>query len=299
MTRIAATFLAGSVLVASLPGAAAGADWREEKGTFRIGIAAQGGPPDTAGASLIRAAYADALGLPVELVVARDYAALIDAQAAGRVDYGIYSAMAYVAARRYCACVEAIAAPVSATGATGSRAVVIRRLPVSGDGGSYILAHVETGLPGALEALAPGGDPEGASPVGFATGEEALQAFIDGRTDALAGHVLTGPGGDIAGTGTMALLGARGLSPAGLTIALRGPVLAFGPHAVSTTLDAEAKTILRGFLSGLAQARPDLVEALSPRFPGGFHLVGDAGYEGAAAMLDGILEKEKTRPAGE
>lgn len=298
MTRLAATCLAGSVLVASLPGGAAGADWREETGTFRIGIVAQGGTPNPAGASLVRAAYADALGLPVEIVVTRDYAALIDAQAAGRIDYGIYSAMAYVAARRYCACVEAIAAPVSVTGATGSRAVVIRRGTADGGEGSYTLAHAPGGVPGVWAGLASGMHPDDARPVGFPTGEEALQAFVDGRADALAGHVLTGPDGDIAGSGSMALLGARGLSPSALTIVWRGPVLAFGPHAVSTTLPAEARTILRNFLSELAQARPDVVEALSPRFPGGFHLVADTGYEGAAAMLDRILEQEKARPAG-
>lgn len=299
MTRFAAICLAGATLLASHPSAAAEAGWRADLGTFRIGLVAQGDVPQVPGASLIRDAFSAALAMPVEIVVARDYLALIDAQASGRLEYAAYSALAYAAASRHCACVEAIAAPVSATGATGARAVVIRRAAGAGDGTPYTVAQGTGEGPGVLAGFASGLHPEDARPVAFATHEDALQAFIDGKADALAGHVLTGPGGDMAGTGTMALLGERGLAPSGLSIVWRGPVVGFGPHAVRASLDAEARTILRGFLAGLAGARPDVVEALSPRFPGGFRPLGEEEQSAAAALLDRVLGRETERPAGE
>ncbi|RWD97132.1 MAG: hypothetical protein EOS61_32055, partial [Mesorhizobium sp.] len=64
------------------------ADWRDDIGTFRIGIVAEpGGGNSVPGLARLTDAYTNALGMKVEIVVARDYAALIEAQASGRVQY--------------------------------------------------------------------------------------------------------------------------------------------------------------------------------------------------------------------
>ena len=75
----------------------------------------------------LKQAYARALGIPVEIFVARDYAALIDAQATARVDYAIYSTTAYATTSLLCGCVEPVVAPVGEDGATGIRAILVTR----------------------------------------------------------------------------------------------------------------------------------------------------------------------------
>ena len=68
--------------------------------TFRVGMIAKDGATQAVpGLSILQRAYSMALGMPVEIFVARDYAALIDAQATNRVDYAIYSTTAYATAR--------------------------------------------------------------------------------------------------------------------------------------------------------------------------------------------------------
>ena len=78
---------------------------------FRIGLIAQDGAGQAVpGLSVLKQAYARALGIPVEILVARDYAALIDAHAKARVDYAIYSTTAYATTLMLCGCVEPVAA---------------------------------------------------------------------------------------------------------------------------------------------------------------------------------------------
>ena len=299
MKHLAVLCIAGICALAVFPAHAAQTGWRGDMGTFRIGLVAPDGRMSARDRALVREAFSSALGMPVDIFQARNFPALIDAQAAGHVDYAVYSAVAFIAAVRYCGCVEPLAAPVSQGGATGLRAVVLSRAdaaPGSGEAGRIAMAAGgslgplaafdirEAGLRGRI--------------VQFQTPEEALSAFLQGDVEAMAGHVLTGPGGDMEATGTVALLQARGLAPSGLAIAWRGPVIGFGPHTVRTTLSGEAKSILRDVLTGLA-GRPDVLEALSPRFTGGFRPVRPIDYTGAAELLDRLLSAETKEPAGD
>ena len=90
-------------------------------------IAEEGAGQAVPGLSILKRAYSQALGIPVEIFVARDYAALIDAQATARVDYAIYSTTAYATAALLCSCVEPVVAPVGEDGATGIVAVLVTR----------------------------------------------------------------------------------------------------------------------------------------------------------------------------
>ena len=110
--------LATSVALLALP-QAVHADWRDQIGTFQIGIVAEPGAGNTVpGLALLTDAYGKALGMKVEFVVAHDYAALIEAQANARIQYAVYSATAYATALERCGCVEPLVAPSASTGAT-------------------------------------------------------------------------------------------------------------------------------------------------------------------------------------
>ncbi|MDP3896520.1 MAG: PhnD/SsuA/transferrin family substrate-binding protein, partial [Mesorhizobium sp.] len=166
---LAASFVAVLGL-AILP---ARAGWREDLGTFRIGmVAAPGSGPVIEGAAAVRNAYATALAMPVEIFVARDYGALIDAQASSRIEYAIHSSSSYAAAFRMCGCVEPLVAPVSEDGSQGIRSVLIARAGGPGSTADLSTARIAFGprdstasyrLP--LAELAPRGDPlTGAEP---------------------------------------------------------------------------------------------------------------------------------------
>src|SRR5690606_15626025 len=123
--RAMAAGLAALAVLACHP---AEAGWREDLGTFRIGVvAAPGAGNAIPGLTLLTDAYSRALGMTVQVMVARDYAALIEAQAERRVDYAIYSASAYALATLRCGCVEPLAAPTDADGAAGIRSILITR----------------------------------------------------------------------------------------------------------------------------------------------------------------------------
>ncbi len=116
-----------TALIAGAP-AIADAGWRQDMGTFRIGLLADPGTDrNVAGLADIRRAYELALGMPVSVFVAKDYAALIDAHATSRIDYAIYSATAYATAQRLCSCVEPIAARQGPGRDLGVRAVLVMR----------------------------------------------------------------------------------------------------------------------------------------------------------------------------
>ncbi|MCB1418122.1 MAG: PhnD/SsuA/transferrin family substrate-binding protein [Notoacmeibacter sp.] len=290
--RIATAWLAGAALSLQLPGPAL-ADWRADIGTFRIGVVSPDGQRAVPGMELVRDAFSKALGMPVEVFVARDFPALVDAQASGRIEYAVYSALAYAAAARLCDCVEPIAAPVGQDGATGTRSILVLRqgLP-AGVVPQVAIAAAQTDLAGPAAFLATGpGVPEIRRRI-VENMEAAEALFVSGEVDGIIGWLATGPDGDQERSGTAARLESLGRQPSAHTIAWRGPVLAYGPHTVRRSLDPQARKALAGLLAGMAATKPDVLEALSPLHPGGFRAVGPIDYATASEALEAVLKTE-------
>jgi phosphonate transport system substrate-binding protein len=280
-----------AVLVASvaLPAAAA---WREDLGTFRIGIVGPSrGVPAVEGLPEIRQAYASALGMPVEIFVARDYAALVDAQGSGRVHYAVHTAMSYAATSRLCACVEPLASPLSADGSTGIVSVLIARRDgpgsLEGLGETRIAIGPPDSVTGYLLPLAQfeagGKRLESKEPflVQAESDGQALQMFEEGEADALFGWAYASAEGQTSG-------GTRAISEA----AAQGKVLwtsaelRFGPHAVLSNLPAEARDLLRAFLVGLSEKAPELYDLVEAVHAGGFAPAAAEDYRNAEALVD-------------
>lgn len=292
--------LAAAVFAAVLVPDFAFAGWREDMGIFRIGMVAQDRTPGEL--ARLRDAYSTVLGMNAEIVPVSDLAALIDAQASSRVDYAIYTALAYGAADRLCACVEPLAAPVSADGATGLRAVLIGRkgafdslsAGISGEGAAAKLAIgpldsapaallLNAGLSAGDRKLAAGSDALMLHP----TLGEAVDAFAAGAANALLGWTPSNATGVLEGGVTWVLKG-RGVPENAWHVLWTSAHLPNGPHAVRKSLPSEAKTLLAGFLTGLAASSPETYEALEHDFGGGFVKVSAADYE-LAAQLAGQL----------
>lgn len=285
-----------ALLGASWPGPAR-ADWRDDIGTFRIGVVAEPGAGNSVpGLALLTDAYTKALGMKVEFVVARDYAALIEAQADARIEYAVYSATAYATASERCGCVEALVAPVDSDGAVGIRSVLLTRddkvpdlaamaghrivmAPLDSVGGSLLPL---AGL--AAEGVKVGEDAPFLTHAGSAAAAEAM--LVDGEADALFGWIpaVADDGPEIAG-GTIARLEAAGLSRTALQVVWKSGLLRYGPHAVRSDLDPEAKRRLTVFLTNLRSISPDIYELLEAKHSGGFTVARPQDYAMAAAVV--------------
>jgi phosphonate transport system substrate-binding protein len=251
------------------------ADWRQDLGTFRIGMSAS----DTRSISptdfeVLEAAYARALGMPAEITVLRDYPALIDAHVSGRIEYAIYSSTAYASAWLLCECVEPLVAPVLGNGATGIRSALIMnaaapftRLDLNG---------IKVGIPG-KDSMTGFAVPLASYTVGtralsqdesffthFPDLESTAAAFAEGGIDAFFGWTAANESGPIAGAGVMASGQDKLLEVQGRTVDIKTPwvskLLRFGPHAVRRDVNAEAKSALAAFLSS---ADIELLDLLS------------------------------------
>ena len=295
--------LATTVALLALPHAAH-ADWRDQIGTFRIGIVAEPGAGNTVpGLALLTDAYGKALGMKVEFVVAHDYAALIEAQANARIQYAVYSATAYATASERCGCVEPLVAPVDADGATGIRSVLLTR-----DGRLADLAALETHriamapsdnvggslLP--LAGLAADGikisqDAPFLTHAASAAAAEAM--LVDGQADAVFGWERAAAEGQTAiaddqpadPDGTAARLEAAGIPKAALQIIWTSGVLRYGPHAVRSDLDPEAKRRLTVFLTNLRSQSPEVYDFVESKHSGGFISAAAGDYAMATAIV--------------
>ena len=273
------------------------ADWRDDIGTFRIGVVAEPGGGNTVpGLARLTEAYANALGMKVEFVVARDYAALIEAQASGRVQYAVYSALAYATASERCGCVEPLVAPVDADGAVGIRSILVTRdgrLPDLAAMASHRIAIAPAGnVGGALLPLA-ALSAEGVkiaqdSPflVRAASATAAETMLSGGEADGLFGWEPAGADGQSAHSdGTVARLEAAGIPGASLRVLWTSGLLRYGPHAVRSDLDPEAKRRLTVFLTNLKSQTPDVYDLLESTHPGGFAPAASKDYATALAIV--------------
>ncbi|WP_436170717.1 phosphate/phosphite/phosphonate ABC transporter substrate-binding protein [Mesorhizobium sp. LjNodule214] len=299
-----------ALLAASWPNAAR-ADWRDDIGTFRIGIVAEAGGGNTVpGLALLTDAYTKGLGMKVEFVVARDYAALIEAQASGRIEYAVYSATAYATASRRCGCVEPLVAPVDADGAIGIRSVLVTRdgkVPDLAAMASHRIAMAPSdSIGGSLMPLAglkaDGVELSEDAPylVHAASAAAAEAMLIDGQADALFGWekamadgqpaVLDGQSAVLDDrlaepAGTVARLEAAGLPKSELQLVWTSGLLRYGPHAVRSDLDPEAKRRLTVFLTNLKSMTPDVYDLLEAAHSGGFAIASSKDYAMAAAIV--------------
>ncbi|MCO5155762.1 MAG: PhnD/SsuA/transferrin family substrate-binding protein [Aquamicrobium sp.] len=225
---------------------------------FRIGLVAlPGEDASVEGLAGIKAAYSAALGMPVEVMVARDYAALAEAQIAGRIDYAAYSAPAFAAASLRCGCVVPVAAPVDADGSVGLRSVLIVR-PGFEEGSGRLAVGPADSLATRLAPLAASDEARAAAASGrlveTASAAEAEALFLSGKVDGFFGwtparaeNATEPPPG-----GTPARLAASGLDPSAWRIAWRSDTLRYGPHAVRSDIAPGRVEKLAGLLESVA-----------------------------------------------
>lgn len=257
---------------------------------FRIGLVAQPGEEArVADLSALKAAYSRALGMPVEVMVARDYARLAEAHIAGRVDYAVYSAQAYAAAALRCSCVVPVAAPVDADGAIGLRSVLIVRKGVA-DGGGRLAVGAADSLATRLVPLAASPEARDAASSGrLVEAGSALEAealFLKGEVDGFFGWMPARETEGDADGGAPARLAASGLDASAWRIAWRSGTLRYGPHAVRGDMPPERIARLARLLESAGRDGTG---------PGRDILRGHAGFAPVSAGDYGVVEDALAR----
>ncbi|TIT94773.1 MAG: phosphonate ABC transporter substrate-binding protein, partial [Mesorhizobium sp.] len=117
-----------------------------------------------------------------------------------------------------------------------------------------------------------------------ATAAETM--FGDGQADGLFGWESVGADGRPTDTGGMIMrLEAAGIPKTSLRVLWTSAPLRYGPHAVLSDLDAEAKRRLAVFLTNLKSMTPDVYDLLESKHSGGFELAVAKDYATALAMV--------------
>ncbi|MBO6540997.1 MAG: PhnD/SsuA/transferrin family substrate-binding protein [Rhizobiaceae bacterium] len=274
------------------------ADWQQDFGTLRIGMVSPSGGRAIPGVSRMKAAFAEAAGVPAEIFAAKDYEALIRAMASGRIHYAVFSATAYAAADAYCQCVEPLAAPRAVDGAVGLRAVIVARrdkaltLPELSD--ARIVAGPNR-TPGpqslALAALEKAGLP--GSAVSHAISLNAAEkAFVAGEAHAVVGWIPAYMHDGVKPkSGTLARLEQSSVDLDSVSVVWSSGVLAFGPHAARRDMPKELKERLGSFLATLYDSHPEIYALVEPYRGGGFAQIEPAAYEAAGVIVSKLVSR--------
>jgi phosphonate transport system substrate-binding protein len=305
MKKSMATGLAALVfaLMGSVP---ALADWRKDLGVFRIGIIESEALKLSPGElDRVRSGYADALAMPVEIIRARDFPALIDAHANARIEYAIFSAAAYATAYLGCECIEPLVQPIGADGATGTKTVLfldnsVSLSQLSKSKGIAIPGKNSIngfGVPLASDTLTSSKLKRNEAWLTFVRDTNvAAQRYAEGEVDGLFATVSSKVSlEDVLEQG----------DPLASTIAASGRktkaawisnTITYGPHAVRKNLSNEVKRILANYLINLAQTDPDLNDILLPANDVSFASVNHTAYTTAIAATK-MLATQSEQPA--
>jgi phosphonate transport system substrate-binding protein len=279
----------------------ASASWQDDFGTLRIGMVSPSGGRGVVGLEQITTAFERAAGIHAEILVARDYPALIRAISEGRVHYAVYSAIAYGVSDAICGCVQPLAAPRGVDGAVGLRAVLLARRGAIASldeiSGARVVAGPMDGIGPQSLALAAIADAEPAggevSVVHARSHSDAERLFRSGDAEILVGwEPVYEDGGVEPQSGTLArLLASAGMEANELAVIWSSETVAYGPHVVRSDLPEELKERLGRFLVNLRDQQPDVYEFVEPHRGGGFRKIEASDYLVARQIADGFASR--------
>ncbi|KFB11329.1 phosphate/phosphite/phosphonate ABC transporter substrate-binding protein [Nitratireductor basaltis] len=270
-------------------------NWREELSTFRVGLVEEHPlAQDPNAIARVEKAYSDALGLEARIYVAPDYQRLMQAQADGRVLYGIYSATAYAKASLFCNCVKAFVAPRSVDGASGIRSVLIFRKPAPESMDDIDDFRIGIGPTDNLTAnllpirnIAPDGLPlsgEESFLTKAGSASELERLFLKKEVDGVFGW--TSAGDEELADGTFSRLLEQGTTADESEIIWQSETIPFGPHAMRSDLPEELFDLAQAFLTKLKDDDIELYELLEPLRQGGFSEVSHEDYRPVIDVLE-------------
>lgn len=267
------------------------ADYRDSVAVLRIGVTenhvASANPLKLAA---VRRAFAKALGIPVEIITMRGYAALIDAHASGRVGYAVHSARSFAATFAVCGCVQALRTPMASDGSTGFRSILVVRnssaKPITALKIAYSRETSVSGWQIPRQAMALGSLDE---PQLIRAGSVAgvIELYRRGEVDGFFSwlpEIEGAAGADLRGIfGGWNQEALQGSDP--LRLIWSSQSIPYGPHAVHEALPDDLKQALGAFLDRMPSEAPGLLDIIEPVFAGGYVVPEPDAYRG----LDGLV----------
>jgi len=259
------------------------ADWRDDVGRLRLGIAIGAEVDVRERIEPYRAGLETHFGIPVDLFLMDTMGELVEAVSRGDIDFVRLSASAYAATFTLCGCIEPVASPRTSDLADGFHAIVITRAADGFDGledlaGQRLAVASQGSTAGYRVPLsafhASGVDLAGHfSALVRVNGPSAgLDALLDGRVAASLGwSTLQGREdmGFSAGTLYDAYL-SGGATMEELKVLWKSERIPFAAHAVRVDLPAPFKEALREYLLALQTFSPQAYFAVEPDYSGGF-----------------------------
>ncbi len=303
--------LVASAAQANLPAgltAPHSADWRDQIGTFKIGLV-RGWSSDMSRPALVRVerVFSKAIGIPVKVVVFERFASLIDAQANSRIDLAAYSARAFATVRLMCECVEALVVPTTMAGETGQIAVLAGdavRIGSLAANGTPRLGRVAKN-PIAAKDMLRGTLTLAGKP---ATGKEPIWVDYPGYGEVIKAYHIRAIDGfvfpaavtqdNMPGAGEKQLDRHMNLASATSTSPLRPAAILwrssfwpYGPVAVRSHLPAGLKSILVTTLEQMDVADPFAHSTLSDGLPGRLRKADFAAFSHVTASIRTLIRQ--------
>ena len=264
------------------------ADWRTDLGTFRIGVVAPGNRAEAQRRlEPFRLALADGLGMEVEVFFAKDYATLINAQLASRIEYAVMSTAAYAVTWIQCECIEPLVVPMGADQTKSFRAILISGpqgpsgtqelspqkvlFPDLGVLGGYSFAAYELAKNGIVTLSSDG---SGHGP------EETMLKFLENPDHVVLGwSSLTGNPSTGYSRGTLKALASKiRKNVTDYRIIWKSSDIPHPPHIVKRSLPAQVKDLLKDILRPMFEQDPVAYDSIEPVFGGGFATAKQADY---------------------
>lgn len=293
--RLAVAALAWAML-AAMPAAA---DWRADLKVFRVGIpVGQNAGYRLRQAEPFRRYLEGRLRVHVELFPATSYDAMIEAQVADRIHYGIHSATSFVTAAITCDCVEPVAIPTAEDGSAGYHAILVARADgpihsLTDAKGTRLAAGPARSVAGRLvpfaEFSAAGIDPATyfSQVVDARNPEDAVAALLLGEADvAIAWSSLAGDSAAGYSAGTLAKMVADGtLAMPDIRIVWQSGRIPHGPHAIRRDLPGELKALVTEAVLAMPQEDPAAADAIGSFGSGNLIAAEESMFDGLRRAL--------------
>jgi phosphonate transport system substrate-binding protein len=280
-------------------------DWKADLPAFRIGILGGENEADRLRKSeCMKNELETALGVPVELYPASDYAGVMQGMLAGQLDFGVLGASAYAGIYlQDPEAVEPVFTSLEADGSDGYFALMYAR----SDSGIEDLADMEgkslafADPNSASGYLIPKAELEAAeidietyfSSTGFGGGhEQATVAVLNGQYDAGVTWS-SGVGEESEGfsRGNLRSMVDKGLlDMADLNIIWKSNLIPNGPWVMRKAVPAEVKTIVTDWMETLPETNRQCYIEISQGDGQGFKAIDHSFYEGVVAMRQRELE---------
>ncbi|WP_420407596.1 phosphate/phosphite/phosphonate ABC transporter substrate-binding protein [Hoeflea sp.] len=275
----------------------ASADYRETVSVLRIGMLDNHpAAADPLKLEAVREAFSDALGISVEIIRMRSYAALVDAHASGRIGYAIHSAMSFAATNAACGCVRPLRVPVAADGSTGFRSVLAVRDTVTRPISELRIAYsTEESVSGWLipQRAMKAGSLDRPELIRAGDVTSALKLYDEEQVDGVFGWLPDIP--NSTGLDPALLFGGWAAQSGGFSDSIRliwsSQPIPYGPHATHRSLPDDLVEALGDFLDRMPQAAPGLLDIFEPVFSGGYAVPDPRDYENMRDLvLTGIAD---------